>query len=116
MVYDRALSPDEELDVLIKSLSRWLPKNTDQTVAVLVPDNMRGFGVTQALESAHLPFDDTLLRSEISRLTEAAAKALGTALAYITCPQFPQPPGEGMWIRSVVGRAERSNGGWRVVE
>ncbi len=112
MVYDRVLSPDEELDVLVKSLSRWLPKNTDQTVAVLVPDNLRGFGVTQALESSHLPFDDTLLRSDSA--TRAAAKALATALAYITRPQVPTHL-ERLWIE-VWWPRRMANGGWRMAD
>ncbi|MBP7964022.1 MAG: ATP-dependent helicase [Caldilineaceae bacterium] len=101
MVYDRALSPEEEVDVLVKSLARWLPKNQDQTVAVLAPDNNRGFAITQALELAKLPFDDSLLRSDSA--TRAAAKALAITLAYITRPQVPNFL-ESLWIEVWWGR------------
>ncbi|NJN84921.1 MAG: hypothetical protein HC802_23295 [Caldilineaceae bacterium] len=84
MVYARALSPDEETETIVKSLARWLPANPDQTVAVLAPENQRGFKLTEALERASLPFDDSLLRSDSA--TRAAAQALSTVLSYITQP------------------------------
>jgi len=83
-LFDRAMTPEEETNVVVASLQRWLPKNTDKTVAVLVPENSRGFHLTEALQHAGLPFDDSLLRS--GSATRASAQALSTVLAYITHP------------------------------
>ncbi len=84
LVYDRALSPDAELDVVLTSLKRWLPQNPDKTIAMLAPENQRGFNLTEALQRAGLPFDDSLLRSD--SVTRAAAQALALVLSYIAQP------------------------------
>ena len=83
-IYDRALTPDEEVAVVITSLTRWLPDHPDWTVAVLAPDNNRGFRIADALKAHQLPYDDSLLRSDSA--TRAAALALSTVLSYITQP------------------------------
>jgi DNA helicase-2/ATP-dependent DNA helicase PcrA len=85
-VFERALSPDEEIKTILASLRRWLPEASDQTVAVLVPENSRGFQLTEALQGANLPFDDSLLRSD--SVTRAAAQALALVLGYIAQPQI----------------------------
>lgn len=83
-LFDRALTPESESEIVIASLKRWLPQHLDQTVAILVPENSRGFHLTEALQKAGLPYDDSLLRS--SSATRAAAQALSTVLGYITQP------------------------------
>jgi len=83
MLYDKALSPEKELDLVVKSIGRWLPDHPDRTCAVLVPDNQRGFKVVEALDAANLAHDD-LLRS--TSKTRAAAKALGSILRYLAAP------------------------------
>jgi DNA helicase-2/ATP-dependent DNA helicase PcrA len=87
VVYDKALSPKEELDIVVRSLLKWLPQHPDKTVAVLAPDNERGFKLTEELKKAQIPFDDTLLRSDAA--TREAAKSLATILLYISRPQEP---------------------------
>jgi DNA helicase-2/ATP-dependent DNA helicase PcrA len=87
-VFERALTPDDELDVILTSLNRWLPDHVDQTVAVLAPENNRGFKLADRLKALGLPYDDTLLRSDSA--TRAAALALATVLAYITRPELSQ--------------------------
>jgi len=83
--FERSLTPDEELEVIIASLKRWLPNNNTQTVAVLVPENSRGFHLTEALGRVGLPFDDSLLRS--SSATRVAAQTLSVVLSYIAQPE-----------------------------
>lgn len=85
--FDRALTPEAETDVILTSLKRWLPEHQDQTVAILVPENSRGFHLTEALKQVGLPYDDSLLRSDSA--TRAAAQALSTVLSYIAQPQIP---------------------------
>ncbi len=86
-VYDRPLSPDEEIDVIVKSVRVWLGKNPEQTVAVLAPDNWRGFQLIQTLEKEAIPFDDSLLRTNNS--VRVAANALARILLYISEPHTP---------------------------
>lgn len=93
-VFNRELTPDEEVNVVVTSLKRWLPENREQTVAVLVPENSRGFKLVEALDRAEVPFDDSLLRSDSA--TRAAARALATVVTYITQPQL-SPNLERVW-------------------
>ena len=84
-VFDRALSPDDELTVIMTSLTRWLPEHPDWTAAVLVPENTRGFRLAEVVKQAGLPYDDSLLRSDSQ--TRATAAALATVLKYVVEPQ-----------------------------
>jgi DNA helicase-2/ATP-dependent DNA helicase PcrA len=83
MLYDKALSPEQELDLVVKSIGRWLPQHQDRTCAVLVPDNQRGYKISEALETAQIPHDD-MLRSTVT--TREAARALGHLLRYLAAP------------------------------
>jgi DNA helicase-2/ATP-dependent DNA helicase PcrA len=82
-----ALSPEREVEMVVKSLARWLPDHPDETVAVLAPENSHGFRITEALEQAGLPFDDSLLRSNSN--TRAAAHVLALLLTYVAQPHLP---------------------------
>lgn len=83
--YEKALSPDEELDVIVRSVKRWVTENPDKTMAVLAPDNRRGDVLVNALRQAGLIIDDDLLRTSSS--TRATAKTLATVVGYIADPQ-----------------------------
>ncbi|RIK39938.1 MAG: ATP-dependent helicase [Chloroflexi bacterium] len=115
-VFDRPLTPEAEIEVIIASLKRWLPQNPDKTVAVLVPENSRGFSLTEALQRAQLPFDDSLLRSNSA--IRAAAQTLALVLSYIAQPHVATHL-ERVWLdvwwprRNAefrVGNAESPNG------
>ena len=80
------LTPEREVEMVVRSLQKWLPENPEATVAVLVPENQRGFNLTGVLEETDIPFDDSLLRTDTA--TRAAAQALSTVLGYIAQPQF----------------------------
>lgn len=79
------LSPEREVEMVIRSVARWLPDNPNKTVAILTPENRHGFRFTEAFQTIGLPFDDTLLRSNIS--TRVAAQVLATVVSYIAQPQ-----------------------------
>ncbi|MCS6825685.1 MAG: ATP-dependent helicase [Caldilinea sp.] len=83
--YEKALSPDEELDIIVRSVKRWVAENPDKTVAVLAPDNRRGDVLVNALRQAGLTIDDDLLRTNSG--TRATAKTLATVVGYIADPQ-----------------------------
>jgi DNA helicase II / ATP-dependent DNA helicase PcrA len=80
------LTPEREVEMVVRSLARWLPENPDKTVAILAPENRHGFRVTEGLEQVDIPFDDTLLRSNTS--TRVAAQVLSTVVSYIAQPQI----------------------------
>ncbi|MBW7882239.1 MAG: ATP-dependent helicase [Caldilineaceae bacterium] len=83
--HDKALSPETETNMVVRSLLKWLPQHPDWTVAVLVPDNQRGYALVEALKRAGLPFEDSLLRTDST--TRATAQILATTLAYVADPQ-----------------------------
>jgi DNA helicase-2/ATP-dependent DNA helicase PcrA len=82
-LYDQRLSPDKEIEAVVRSLLRWMPEHPDSTVAVLVPRNRRGFQVTDALRQAKIEVVE-LLRSTVS--TRKTAGALGNVLNYLANP------------------------------
>ncbi len=86
-LYDRPLSPEEELRTVAASLRRWLPDHPDWTVAALVPDNHRGFALVETLRRERIPFDDSLLRTDAE--TRSTAAALATVLLYLSHPAEP---------------------------
>ncbi len=79
-------TPQEELRAVADSLSSWLPDRPDQTVAVLVPRNNRGFELAAELKRRGLEYVE-LLRS--TRETRETAGALGNVLKYLADPASP---------------------------
>ena len=79
----RKFSPQGELQAVADSLERWLPEHQDETVAVLVPRNDRGFAMESELQKRGLDYV-TLLRS--TRATREAAGALGNIVRYLADP------------------------------
>ncbi len=82
-LHDEAFSPEKELDIVVRSIQRWLPEHRDQTLAVLVPDNTRGFKISEKLRAAGLEIDE-LLRSTSS--TRESARRLSHVLRYLSAP------------------------------
>ena len=80
----RKQTPQEEVQLVADSLEAWLPEHPDETVAVLVPRNQRGFDLGTELERRQLEYSDTLLRS--SKDTRGAAGALANLINYLADP------------------------------
>ncbi len=78
-------NPDGELKAVADSIERWLPEHPDESVAVLVPRNLRGFHLIDLLRKREIPVVDSLLRS--TSTTRFAAGALGNILRYLGDPQ-----------------------------
>lgn len=76
-------SSEKELEYIVDSLARWLPEHPDETVAVLVPENDRGFRLVEMLRERGMAYEE-LLRSTTS--TRAAAKLLYSVLGYLAAP------------------------------
>jgi DNA helicase-2/ATP-dependent DNA helicase PcrA len=79
----RRLTPAEETAEVVKSLARWLPQHQDQTVAVLVPRNRRGFAISNALRAKKLEVHEQLRTRKTTRDT---AGALGNIVNYLADP------------------------------
>lgn len=82
----RRITPQEEVELVAKSLQSWLSGHIDETAAVLVPRNRRGFEVVEELKRRDIPFVEILQSTDSSR---KAAGALGDVLKYLSNPQDP---------------------------
>ncbi|MGC9469359.1 MAG: ATP-dependent helicase [Anaerolineae bacterium] len=79
----RGFAPAAEVQAVVASARDWLAEHPEDTVAVLVPRNVRGFEVAKALSAAEVPYVE-LLRSTPS--TREAAGALGNIVRYLADP------------------------------
>jgi len=82
-VIARKFKPGQELQAVVDSLERWLPEHQNDTVAVLVPRNQRGFDLANELKKRGLEYVE-LLRSTMS--TRQAAGALANVVNYLADP------------------------------
>jgi DNA helicase-2/ATP-dependent DNA helicase PcrA len=64
-------------------VAKWLPKNPDLTVAVLVPRNLRGVDVINALKAKGIEYVEFLSSTSNTR---AAAGALSNLISYLADP------------------------------
>jgi DNA helicase-2/ATP-dependent DNA helicase PcrA len=83
MLIGKKYSPDEEVEAVVKSISKWLPEHLDSTVAVLVPRNQRGVDVTNALKQRKIDFVELLGSTSSTRL---AAERLGDIVSALADP------------------------------
>jgi DNA helicase II / ATP-dependent DNA helicase PcrA len=83
----RKFTPDEEVEAVVKSVEKWLPSNQDKTVAILVPRNMRGIDVIEALKKRKIDYVEYLSSTSSTR---AAAGALGNVASYLADPVSTQ--------------------------
>jgi ATP-dependent DNA helicase UvrD/PcrA len=79
----KRLTAEEETKAVVDSLSKWLPKNQDSTVAVLVPRNTRGVEVINALKAKNIEYVEFLSSTSNTR---AAAGALSNLIGYLADP------------------------------
>lgn len=77
------VTPQQEIEMVVRNLARWLPDNKDKTVAVLVPENNRGFKLVEELRREGIPYEE-LLRSTTEART--AASYLRSVLLYLAAP------------------------------
>jgi len=85
-VVSRRYTPAAEIKAVADSLERWLPEHPEETVAVLVPRNRRGFQMVNELKERGIGYVE-LLRS--TRATRETAGALGNILNYLADPLSP---------------------------
>ncbi|HLA43990.1 MAG TPA: ATP-dependent helicase, partial [Aggregatilineales bacterium] len=102
---DMPVSPERELELVRDSLVKWLPENPDKTVALLVPENSRGFKLAEILRTANIDYEE-LLRSTTG--TRVAASYLCSILNYLAAPHDSNALGRfyrEVWLPLSVGPA-----------
>jgi DNA helicase-2/ATP-dependent DNA helicase PcrA len=80
---DKTPTPDQELEIVVNSLNRYLTENPTKTVAVLAPENSRGFKMAERLREAGIPYHELLRSSSEVRRT---AFFLSFILLYLSKP------------------------------
>jgi DNA helicase II / ATP-dependent DNA helicase PcrA len=83
----KRLTAEEETKAIVDSVAKWLPKNPDSTVAILVPRNTRGVEVINALKAKGIEYVEFLSSTSNTR---AAAGALSNLISYLAEPSSPQ--------------------------
>jgi len=81
------LSPDDELGLVVRSVSKWVPEHSDQTVAILVPDNNRGVRYADSIRKTGLKCVELLRTRGATRDT---ASVLGKVLVHLSDPYGPR--------------------------
>jgi DNA helicase-2/ATP-dependent DNA helicase PcrA len=77
------ITPEAEIERVVKSLKRWIPDHPDWTVAVLVPENNRGFKLAEALREEDIEYEE-LLKS--TSATRSAANKLQISFDFLSDP------------------------------
>ncbi len=108
------ITPEKELEIVVSaeefSLLEWLaeiedlPPDERPTVAVLVPENSRGFKLAQLLRRHDVPFEE-LLRS--STATREAVNLLRVLLEYLSQPDDLKALKQLFWSLMAEDRRER---------
>ncbi|MDI7277895.1 MAG: ATP-dependent helicase, partial [Anaerolineae bacterium] len=83
-LFDKGLSPEKEIDLIVRSVARWLPEHPDETAAILVPDNARGSRFSDALRARRIPCVELLNASAPTRDT---ARILSEVLRLVAQPE-----------------------------
>jgi len=82
-LYIQKLEPADEIQLIAKSIQRWIKVNSDKTIAVLVPRNERGAEMVSALQAAQIDCIELLQTSHSTRKT---AKALSKVMQFFADP------------------------------
>lgn len=85
-LWAESLTPAAELKTVISSIKRWLPQHPDQTLAVLVPRNTRGFEVANLLKQSKIEYVELLRSTSSTREVAASIADLLNSLAKPTDP------------------------------
>lgn len=80
---ENKFNPQKELDAVVNSAQKWLQNYPNQTAAVLVPRNKKGFDVANALRRANVPYVELLNSASATRST---AGVLANTLQHLAKP------------------------------
>jgi len=84
---DKKLTPDEELEKIVESLSSWLPQNQQRTVAVLSSLNEHLENLAEKLRARKIPVVELLRSTSSSR---QAARRISAWLSFLADPRSSQ--------------------------
>jgi DNA helicase-2/ATP-dependent DNA helicase PcrA len=94
---EKNVTPESEIKRVVGSLEKWLPDHKDWTVAVLVPENSRGFKLTKELQERGLPYEELLRSTSATRSAAARLQAVFDFLANPTNSRTLAALFEGVW-------------------
>ncbi len=77
----------QELVKVVDSARRWLPDHPEETVAILVPRNQRGYEAVTILKNTNTPYVEFLQSTSATRRTSGA---LAHVLKFINAPDEPK--------------------------
>jgi DNA helicase-2/ATP-dependent DNA helicase PcrA len=102
----KRLTAEEETKAIVDSVAKWLPRNPDSTVAILVPRNLRGVDVINALKAKNIEYVEFLSSTSNTR---AAAGALSNLISYLADPASAPKLAKAyqVWRRAWKGVKER---------
>lgn len=83
-VHDKDLKPEAELTAIVNSLEKWLPNNSDKTVAVLCALNKHLENLAEILKAKKIPYVELLRSTSASR---KAASRLDAVIKFINLPR-----------------------------
>ncbi len=98
-------SSDQEIHYVLNAVEKFLKSNPDRTIAILTPQNTRGFKFVDALNQRQIPHIDSLLQSTSS--TRLSTGAIANILHYLGDPKSSQ---KLALAYKVWRRAEREDG------
>ncbi len=104
-------TPEDEVQGVADSVERWLPEHPEETAAVLVPRNNRGYELAEALKKRKITPVEMLGSTTATRM---ASGALANVLRYLADPQSASKLSTAyrVWRRaSREERAESSDAG-----
>jgi DNA helicase-2/ATP-dependent DNA helicase PcrA len=109
-LFAKKFSPDEEIQAVADSVERWLPEHPDETAAVLVPRNWRGYELTEALKKRKIVPVEMLGSTNATRM---ASGALANVLQYLADPQSASKLSTAyrVWRRAARDEEDRAKSG-----
>lgn len=69
IIHNEDLMPEREIELVARSVKKWLQEHPQSTLAILVPRNARGAELAERLASLKIPFTELLKSSKSTRDT-----------------------------------------------
>lgn len=82
-LFMKKLSAEEEINLITKSVKKWLSNHPEETCAILIPRNERGARVVEKLQQLEVPYVEILQTSQPTRET---ANILASILKFLSNP------------------------------
>ncbi len=103
---EKNITPEHEIERVVRSLEKWLPDHEKWTVAVLVPENSRGFKLVEELKERGIPHEELLRSTSATRSAAARLQLVFDFLANPTSSRTLAALFEGVWWPHMVDDPE----------